>query len=412
MRPNLPPKFSARRRHLARPAAARRAKSGACLVDLALQGGGSHGAFTWGVLDRLLQDEGIEFSGVSGTSAGALNAAVLATGLAHGGRLAAREALTAFWRDVASDGDCFGASAPAADARLVHSPAAAATAGAAPRLLPLSPLFSPLSVSLSMPKWAEWMWLWPALLGKFASPYQLNPLGLNPLRSVTERHVDVAVLRNGPLKLFITATSVHTGQAEVFKGQRLSINALLASACLPHLFHAVVIDGEPYWDGGYTGNPALWPLIYDSTASDLLLVKINPLERRGTPDTPMEIADRISEITFNAGLTGELRAIAFVQKLLHEDRLQPGRYKSLRMHMVHDEDRLAALTPQSKLDTRWHFLQSLHAMGYDAAEAWLAQHRADLGVKPSLDIEKTFLSRRTTSAAKPSARQPTVRVRR
>lgn len=358
-------------------------------MDLALQGGGSHGAFTWGVLDRLLQDEGILFSGVSGTSAGALNAAVLATGLARGGRAAAREALAAFWRDVASDGDCFGALAMPEGPRAAPWP-----------VFPTMPLLPQFTLPFT-PQLAEWMWLWPAILGKFASPYQLNPLGMNPLRSVTERHVNVAALRDGPLKLFITATSVHTGQAEVFKAERLTIDALLASACLPHLFHAVVIDGEPYWDGGYTGNPALWPLIYDSAASDLLLVKINPLERRETPDTPMEIADRISEITFNAGLTGELRAIAFVQKLLREDRLQPERYKNMRLHMVHDEDRLAALKPQSKMDTGWVFLQSLHAMGYGAAETWLAQHRVDLGVKSSLDIEKIFLSKRasTTSSA-------------
>lgn len=376
-----PAKTPPRQRRRSRPAAARQAPDGACLVDLALQGGGSHGAFTWGVLDRLLQEESIVFSGASGTSAGALNAAVLATGLARGGRPAAREALAAFWRDVASDGDCFGASAPVSPVRSAPWPAWPA--------LPFAPQF------------AEWMWLWPAILGKLASPYQLNPLGLNPLRRVAGRHVDVAALHNGPLKLFITATSVHTGQAEVFKGERLGIDALLASACLPHLFHAVVIDGVPYWDGGYSGNPALWPLIYDSTAADLLLVKINPLQRLDTPNTPMEIADRINEITFNAGLTSELRAIAFVQKLLREDRLQPERYKNLRLHMVHDEDRLAALGPQSKLDTGWDFLQSLHAMGYQAAATWLVQHRGALGVASSLDIDKTFLDKRVHAPARP-----------
>ena len=384
-----PAKTPLRQRRRSPPAAARQVLDGACLVDLALQGGGSHGAFTWGVLDRLLQEESIVFSGASGTSAGALNAAVLATGLARGGRPAAREALAAFWRDVASDGDCFGASAPASPSRSARS-----------ALWPAWPT-PPFA-----PQFAEWMWLWPAILGKLASPYQLNPLGLNPLRRVAGRHVDVAALRNGPLKLFITATSVHTGQAEVFKGDRLGIDALLASACLPHLFHAVVIDGVPYWDGGYSGNPALWPLIYDSTAADLLLVKINPLQRLETPNTPMEITDRINEITFNAGLTSELRAIAFVQKLLQEDRLQPERYKNLRLHMVHDEDRLAALGPQSKLDTGWDFLQSLHAMGYEAAATWLVQHRGTLGVESSLVIDKTFLTKRAPALHEPAISSP------
>jgi len=387
MRQSPPAKTPPRPRRLSRPAAARRVPDGTCLVDLALQGGGSHGAFTWGVLDRLLQEESIVFAGASGTSAGALNAAVLATGLARGGRAAAREALASFWRDVASDGNCFGASASASPMRFAPWPA--------------WPSLPPLPIA---PQFAEWMWLWPAMLSKLASPYQLNPLGLNPLRSVAGRHVDLAALRHGPLKLFITATSVHTGQAEVFKGERLSIDALLASACLPHLFHAVVIDGVPYWDGGYTGNPALWPLIYDSSAADLLLVKINPLQRLDTPNTPMEITDRISEITFNAGLTGELRAIAFVQRLLKEDRLQPERYKNLRLHMIHDEDRLAALGPQTKLDTGWAFLQSLHAMGYEAAADWWVQHRGALGVRSSLDIDKTFLTKRAQAPGGPAAR--------
>jgi NTE family protein len=334
-------------------------------LDLALQGGGSHGAFTWGVLDRLLAADAFTIDGVSGTSAGALNAAVLATGYARGGASAAREALAAFWRDVATTGACFGAASPAST-----------WMDDLPGL------------------WAEWVWRWPAILSKFASPYQFNPLGINPLRDVAQRHVDVAALRTGPLQVFVTATSVHSGQAEVFSGERLSVDALLASACLPHLFHAVEIDRVPYWDGGYTGNPALWPLIYETAAVDLLLVKINPLERRATPDTPMEIADRVSEITFNAGLTGELRAIAFVQRLIAEDRLKPGRYKNLRMHMVHDEERLAALGPKSKLDTSWDFLQSLHEMGQQAADAWLAQHGSDVGKRASLDIEQTFLRKR------------------
>lgn len=361
-------------------AAARPRPRGEIALDLALQGGGSHGAFTWGVLDRLLQDERIVPVGVSGTSAGAMNAAVLATGFERGRHAGAREALAAFWRDIARAGACFGAGS--------------ATPG--------TPGFDAAFPWLALWPWAdawsrnmaEWAWTGPALLSKLASPYQFNPLGLNPLRDVVARHVSEKAMRSGELKLFVTATSVHTGQPEVFKGARLSHDALLASACLPHLFQAVEIDGVPYWDGGYTGNPAMWPLIYETRALDVMLVKINPLKREQTPDTPMEIADRVSEITFNAGLVGELRAIAFVQRLLEEERLDPGRYKHLRLHMVHDEDGLATLGAASKLNTQWDFLQSLHALGVSAAERWLAEHRDDLGVKPTLDIPTTFLARR------------------
>jgi NTE family protein len=360
--------------------AARRAAGQALSLDLALQGGGSHGAFTWGVLDRLLQDETLVPAGVSGTSAGAMNAAVLATGFARGGHGGAREALAAFWRDIATTGSCFGngvaeAGTPAFEAAFPW--------------LSAWPWADAWSRS-----WREWAWTGSAVLSKFASPYQFNPLGLNPLREVVARHVSEKAMREGPLRVFVTATAVHTGQPEVFSGERLSHEALLASACLPHLFHAVEIGGVPYWDGGYTGNPAIWPLIYDTEPLDVLLIKINPLRRDGTPDTPMEIADRVSEITFNAGLVGELRAIAFVQRLLREQRLDPGHYKGLRLHMVHDEDGLAPLGASSKLNTDWDFLQSLHALGVAAAERWLAAHRADLGVRPTLDVASTFLARR------------------
>jgi NTE family protein len=358
----------------------RRRPDGVVLLDLALQGGGSHGAFTWGVLDGLLQDTRLVPVGVSGTSAGAMNAAVLATGFAEGGHAGARQALAAFWRDVSHTGACFGNS--------TRAPGSAS----------LEALFPWLSAWPWPRAWTrgatELAWVGPQMLTHLWSPYQFNPLGLNPLRDVAQRHVSEKAMREGPLKLFVTATSVHTGQPEVFKGQRLSLDALLASACLPHLFQAVEIDGVPYWDGGYTGNPALWPLIYDTDALDVLLVKINPLQRMTTPDTPMEIADRVSEITFNAGLVGELRAVAFVQRLLHEDRLDRGRYKNLRLHMVHDEDGLAAFGASSKLNTQWDFLQSLHALGFAAVQRWLERHRADIGRRSTLDIAATFLVHR------------------
>jgi NTE family protein len=342
-----------------RKPAAPAASSGPVAIDLALQGGGSHGAFTWGVLDRLLDDESLALDGLSGTSAGALNAAVLATGFAEGGRAGAQAALQAFWLDVSGNASCLGAPG----------------AGIAGFNLDWNPLYA-----------------WFNQFTKAFSPYQFNPLGLDPLREVVTRHVRPQVLRSGPLSLFITATSVKTGQARVFDHHDLSIDALLASACLPQVFQAVQIDGEPYWDGGYSGNPALWPLIYNTRSTDILLVKINPLERPGTPDTAAEIADRVNEITFNAGLVGELRAISFVQRLLAEGRLDQGAYKNLHLHMVSDDAGLAPLHPSSKLNTDRAFLLALRDMGRAAAERWLVAHRADVGHRSSLDIQKTFLT--------------------
>jgi len=334
-------------------------------IDLALQGGGSHGAFTWGVLDRLLEDGSLAFDGISGTSAGALNAGVLATGFAQGGAAGAREALRAFWLDVAARGACFGTQV-----------AAAPSAGLAGYNLESNPFFGLFN---------QWL--------KLFSPYQFNPLGLDPLRDVAARHIDPAAIRRGPIKLFVIATAVNTGQAEVFSGERLCLDAFLASACLPQLFRAVEIDGQPYWDGGYSGNPALWPLIYDTDASDLLLVKINPLVRAGVPDTAAEIADRVNEITFNAGLAAEMRAIHFVQELLQAQKLDPRRYKNLRLHMVADEG-LGALQPSSKMNTERGFLLELHRLGVEAASRWLESQRAKVGRVSTLDIEGSFLARR------------------
>ncbi len=339
-------------------------------VDLALQGGGSHGAFTWGVLDRLLEDEALVFDGVSGTSAGALNAAVLATGLARGGRVGARAALRAFWEDISGQGGCFGGL-----------PGWAQGAGLAGFNLDANPAYA-----------------WFNQFLRAFSPAQFNPYDLNLLRDVAKKHVDVEALRRGPVALFITATAVHTGQQRVFSGAELSLDVLLASACLPQLFRPVVIDGEPYWDGGYSGNPAIWPLIYNTRALDVVLVKINPLVRPQTPDTAEEIADRVNEITFNAGLVSEMRAIAFVQRLVEQGRLDPGEYKNLRLHMIADEEGLAPLHPSSKLNTDRCFLESLHALGHAAAERWLGEHRADIGRRSTLDVARTFLAPRQRAA--------------
>jgi NTE family protein len=331
-------------------------------LNLALQGGGSHGAFTWGVLDRLLDDETLAFAGASGASAGALNAAVLATGLAEGGRPGAQAALRAFWMDVAAQGAVFG--------RWPRLPGA----GLAGYNLDSNPFFAISNLFL-----------------RAFSPYQFNPLGDNPLRAVLQRHVKPNALREGELKLFITATAVRTGQPRVFRRADLSVDALLASACLPQMFRAVEIDGEPYWDGGYSGNPAIWPLTYNTAALDVVLVKINPLVRPDLPDTPEEIADRVNEITFNAGLISEMRAINFVQRLIEGGRVDRGEYKNLRLHMVADDVGLAPLHASSKLNTDREFLEALHALGRAAADRFLLEHRASLGLRSTLDVRKTFL---------------------
>ena len=318
-------------------------------LRLGLQGGGSHGAFTWGVLDRLLEDSRFEVDAVSGTSAGALNAAVLASGWAHDGRDGARTALGAFWRDVGEHGASFAPWLAAAEAgRWLHPP----------------------------------------------SPYAVNPLNLNPLREVVERHVDPRALRDGPIRLHVCATAVATGRPRLFGNRELGIDALLASACLPLLFQAVEIDGAAYWDGGYSGNPALWPLIYETRAADLLLVKTQPLSRHATPQTALAIADRAAEIGFNAVLVAEMRAIAFVKRLLAEQRIEHGRYKDLRMHLIADDPGLEALDATSKLDTSWAFLESLFEMGRAAAARWLERHRAAVGVRSSYDIDAAFLAPR------------------
>jgi NTE family protein len=331
-------------------------------IALALQGGGSHGAFTWGVLDRLLEDDTLQPTALSGTSAGALNAAVLGTGWQRGGRSGARQALRDFWLDVARAGE----------------------------------IFSPFSTAQSAAQRDNFNFdrqpgyqLVNSFLHAF-SPYDFNPLNLNPLREVMLRHVDEAALRDGPITLFITATRVTTGQARIFTGKELSHEALLASACLPFMFQAVEIDGEPYWDGGYTGNPAIHPLIYGSNALDIVLVKINPLRRDGTPTRSVEIIDRVSEITFNASLVAEMRAIAFVARLLREHRLDPGRYKNLRMHMIADDHGLQPFKASSKFNTDRAFLEELFRLGREAAEAWLQRHGRDIGVRASLDIERSF----------------------
>lgn len=319
-------------------------------VNLALQGGGSHGAFTWGVLDRLLEDGRLSFEGLSGASAGAMNAAVMAHGWAEDGREGARAALERFWSAVGGNGSVFGAA-----------------------------LLGP---------WAE-------LFTRAFSPYQFNPVNLNPLRDILEAHVDFERLRAAsPMKMFVAATRVRTGHVRVFRESELSADVLLASACLPTVFQAVEIEGEHYWDGGFLADPPLFPFFYECDTRDLLLVMVNPLARETVPRLPGDIADRLNEITFNAALVSEMRAIAFVQKLLREDWLRPAhrdRLKDVLVHAVRADDCLPDLGVGSKSNTAMPFLLDLRERGRQAASAWLEADLASVGVRDSVDLRRTFL---------------------
>ena len=337
-------------------------------LNLALQGGGAHGAYAWGVLDRLLEARTFRLSAVTATSAGAMNAVVLADGLRRGGAEGARDALRAFWRDVSLLG-------------LFVNPVPRLPSFETPRGWSFEPSPSYL--------------LFDAFT-RLVSPYRFNPLGFNPLREVLERHVDFEALRGHEgIGLFVNATNVRTGRGRVFHGHEITADAVMASACLPFLFQAVEIEGEAYWDGGFTGNPALWPLFYNTSVHDLLLVLLNPLEREEVPREAAHINDRLNEISFNASLLAELRAVAFVQKLLFDEMLEPSvrsRYMPVRVHAIRADKVLDDLSVESKLDTSWGFLLDLFERGRGAAEAWLASDAASVGHAGTVDL-KAFLER-------------------
>jgi NTE family protein len=332
-------------------------------LNLALQGGGAHGAFTWGVLDRLLEADRFDIEGIAGTSAGAMNAAALAYGLARGGAAGARETLATFWDRVAD----------------------------AAALSPVKP--SPIDRWLGVGN-MDFSPSWIAFdnLTRMFSPYEFNPLNINPLREVLCDVVDFAWLgdqcAHDVVKLFLCATNVKTCKIHVFKGHEISAEAVLASACLPMLFHAVEIDGEAYWDGGFMGNPPIFPLIYDTTSSDVLLVQLNPVNVDAVPKRAHDIMDRVNEVSFNSSLMRELRTIAFVTRLIDEGRLDMERYKRLNMHAIEAEDELARLTVSSKHNAERRFLRWLFELGRQRADAWLAEHGDAVGRESSLDLQK------------------------
>ena len=339
-------------------------------VNLALQGGGAHGAFTWGVLDKLAEDGRLDIKAISATSAGAMNAVVFAHGISLGGSDGARAKLEEFWREISLAGM----------------------------------LWSPVRTS-PVEAWANW---WngngfhseasPSFLAFQAlthlfSPYQLNPLDINPLKSVLEKVVDFGNLCKCPItsRLFLGATNVRTGKIRVFQNAELSADVVLASACLPYVFKAVEIDGEAYWDGGYMGNPAIYPLIYHGASRDVVIVHINPLERKELPVSSAAIFDRINEISFNSSLMREMRAIAFVTRLIDDGALDGGRYNRMLVHSISNDEVMDRLSAASKLNPDWDFLCYLRDAGRASATLWLDKHFADVGERSSIDVGEVFL---------------------
>ena len=304
-------------------------------INLALQGGGSHGAYTWGALDAILEDARLEIVGVSGASAGAMNAVVMASGLVSGGTEGAREKLERFWRTIARD------AAPVLIAGAVDA----------------------------------------------SSPYLFNPFNINPVTAALAEIVDFAGLRRGgEPKLFIAATNARSGKGAMFRREVLTANHVMASATLPHLFQAAIIEGEPYWDGGYSGNPPLWPLFQETDCRDAIIVQINPIERREIPRTAEAISNRVNEITFNASLLAELAAVENTRKLVELGHLPADLFPAQRLHRIGGDGKLEGYPADTKFDVSWAFLQTLRDLGRASAKHWLSAHFADIGERQTLDM--------------------------
>jgi NTE family protein len=331
-------------------------------INLALQGGGAHGAFTWGVLDHLLTDERLLIEGISGTSAGAVNAVMLADGLARGGREEAQKRLADFWRAASSTGNV-----PAMQREVLQ------------RLLSFTPLEgTPVQA-------------WFNAVSKYFSPYDVNPLNINPLKDLIEHFVDFEALRAcRDLQIFISATNVQTGRVRIFSREKITADAVMASACLPLLFRAVEIDGVPYWDGGYLGNPVIFPFFRSTSTEDVLVVQINPLVRHETPTSSSEIMNRINEITFNSSLIDEYRAIDFVARLIDQGRLPrgtgPGEYRRINVHRIVLERFGTHFDSFSKLSTDYDFFEMLRLSGKRAARRFMDEHFGDIGKRSTVDL--------------------------
>jgi NTE family protein len=336
------------------------AAAGTKIVNLALQGGGSHGAFTWGVLDRLLEEDRLEFDGITGTSAGAVNAVVLADGLAAGGRQGAREALRVYWQKVSK----LSARGPLAPS-----------------------MFDQANPDHGLEHSLGFIFLEP--LTYFASPYQMNPLNINPFKNLLAEAINFERVRQQTVvKLFLCATDVQTAKVKIFNGNEIGVEHLLASTCLPLLMQAVEIDGEFYWDGSYAGNPAIFPLVYECSAHDILMVHITPAERPGVPTTSPAIMNRMQEISFNTALIREMRTIAFLNRLVDEGRMDGG--KRLLVHLIEAEDLIRGFSWSSRLNSDWGFLMHLYQLGRGRADQWLSANFDRIGVESTLDLQDKY----------------------
>jgi NTE family protein len=334
-------------------------------LNLALQGGGSHGAFTWGVLDRMFEDGRIWIDAISGTSAGAMNAVVAAQGMYDGGGEGARRELERFWRTVSDAGR--------------HSPL---------RRTWLDQLTGNWSLDNSPG------YLAADILNRLASPYETNPLQVNPLRDLVGGFIDFAKVQDSKdMPIYISATNVETGRARVFARQEITLDVVMASACLPFMFHAVMIDGAPYWDGGYMGNPVLFPLIEGSGCADIAIVQINPVVRRGTPRTARDILNRVNEITFNASMLKDLASLELIHRLVADGKLAQNEFRDMRIHIIEANDAMVPLGASSKMNTEWAFLTLLRDIGRRTAGEWLDRNFEQIGVRTTVDLPCMFGTR-------------------
>jgi NTE family protein len=331
-------------------------------VNIALQGGGSHGAFTWGVLDKLFEDDRIWIEAISGTSAGAMNAVVAAQGMYEDGAEGARTRLAQFWEAVSD------ASRSSPIRRTIWDQFTGNWS------LESSPGYQAMN-----------------MLRGYASPYDLNPLNMNPLRELVADLVEFEKVRAcKDMDIFIAATNVETGRVRVFEREEITLDSVMASACLPQLYKAVEIDGEHYWDGGFMGNPPLFPFFYNSPSNDICIVQINPVVRPGVPRSAAEIQNRISEITFNSPLLHELRSIDFVARLLEDGKLSPDDYRKMNVHIIESRKQMRPLDASSKVNAEWAFLEHLFEIGRSAADRWLKRNYDAIGERSTVDIRQMF----------------------
>ena len=361
------PDETTRNRARGQPRAANAPPGDVKMVNLALQGGGSHGAFTWGVIDRLLEEPRFAIEGISATSAGAMNATVFAYGMAIGGRDGAKAKLHEFWKKI---------SDAAKSSPLQPTPWDKMTGNDALEKSPAYIIFD--------------------MLSRLMSPYQLNPMNLNPLKDVLTKVVDFSKLGPAtcPVKLFLSATNVRTGRVKIFTNEeiaRLGADTAMASACLPFMAQTVVIEGEPFWDGGYMGNPAIYPLIYHCDSRDVMIVHINPIIREGIPKTAGEIMNRLNELSFNSSLMREMRAIHFVSTLVDTHEVSGRPLKRMLLHAVAAEKEMSSFSVASKLNADWDFLMKLHEIGRRHADVWLAANFDKVGTESSVDIKTAYL---------------------